>query len=76
MWGCWSRAATADLALEPFGAKGDRQLRVQDLEGDVAVVLEIAREIDRGHAAAPELALERVAVSEGLRELGPNVGQG
>ena len=66
----------ADLPLEPFGAERDRQLGVQDLEGDVAVVLEVAREVDRGHAAAPELALERVAVLEGLRELGPNVGPG
>jgi hypothetical protein len=73
--GMLKAGSEADLPLEPFGAEGDRQLRVQDLEGDVAIVLEIAREVDRGHTASPELALEHVAVSEGVRELGPNVGQ-
>ena len=37
---------------------------MQDLERDLPVVLEIVREIDRGHAAAPELALDEVAVRQ------------
>ena len=36
----------------------------QHLDRDLAVVLEVLREVDRGHAAGTELALERVAVGE------------
>ena len=57
-----------DLAQEPLGAERGRQLRVQHLERHRAVVAEVGREIDRGHAAAAELALERVSVGQGRRE--------
>ena len=46
----------------------------QDLDGDLAVVLEVVGEIDRGHAAGAELALDAVAVGQGGRELGQRVG--
>ena len=44
------------------------QLGVEDLEGDRAVVAEVLREVDRGHAAAAELADEAVAVGEGVAQ--------
>ena len=55
-----------DLAQEPVGAEGGRQLGPQDLERDLAVVLEVAGEVDGGHPALPELALDGVAVGEGV----------
>jgi hypothetical protein len=42
---------------------------MQHLQGDGAVVLEVAGEIDGSHAAAPELTLEQVAVAESLRKV-------
>ena len=42
-----------DFTLEAFGAERRRQLGVQHLEGDRAVVPEVVGEVDRGHAAAP-----------------------
>jgi hypothetical protein len=51
-----------DLAQEALRAEGVSQLRVQDLERDGTVMLEIMREVDRGHPPAPELALKHVAV--------------
>jgi hypothetical protein len=44
----------ADLALEALRAEYSGQLGVQDLEGDGAVVLEIVREVNGRHPAAPE----------------------
>ena len=55
-----------DLALEALGAERGGELGEEDLEGDRAVVAEVVREIDGGHAAAAELALEGVAVGEGV----------
>ena len=47
---------------------------MEDLEGDGTVVLQIAGEMDGGHATAPELTLERVATAQGLGERGRGVG--
>src|SRR2546426_3199280 len=55
----------ADLSEEPLGAEDGRKLRAEHLERDGAIVLEIAGEIDRGHATAAELALDRVTAREG-----------
>ena len=54
----------ADLALEAIGAEGGGDLGVEDLERDRAVVPQVLREIDRGHAPAPELPLERVSLPQ------------
>ena len=54
------------IAREVVGAQG--------LERDIPVVLEVLREIDRGHAAGAELALDAVAVREGRGEAGRDVG--
>ncbi len=57
-----------DLALKPLGAERRGELRVQDLERDGAIVLVVDGEIDRGHAAATELALDPVFASETLAQ--------
>ena len=60
----------ADLAEEAFDAEDGAELGAQDLERDVAGVLDVASEIDRGHAAAADFPLYGVAVGEGGTELG------
>ena len=45
------------------------ELGVQDLEGDRAVVFRIVRQKHRGHAAAAQLALQRVTPAKGCLEL-------
>ncbi len=54
-----------DLGEEPLGADHGGQLRLQHLDRDLAVVLEVLGQVHRGHAAGPELALDAVAVGEG-----------
>ena len=54
-----------DLLQEPLGAEDRGQLRAQDLDGDLAVVLEVLRQVHRGHAALAQLPLDAVAVGEG-----------
>jgi hypothetical protein len=49
-----------DLTLKSERAERPGQVGIQHLEGNRAVVPEIAGEVDRGHPAAPKLALERV----------------
>ena len=58
-----------DLSDKPLGTQRVRQLGMEDLQGDGAVMPEIASEIDRGHAATAELALEHVAVPKRVGEL-------
>ena len=58
-----------DLGEEALGAEHGRELGVQHLDGDLAVVLEVLREIDRRHAARAELALDRVAIGKGCGEV-------
>ena len=50
-----------DLGEEPLGAQCSAQVGVEDLDGDVAIVLEIAREVHGDHAALSELAFDAVA---------------
>ena len=57
----------ADFAEEPLGAERRGQLGPQDLDRDVAIVLEVVRSVDIGHPAAPDLTVERITV----RERGP-----
>lgn len=51
-----------DLGEEPIRPDYGGQLRPKHLHRDLAVVPEILREVDGGHAARAELALESVAV--------------
>ena len=65
----------ADLGQEPFGAQCGAEIRMQDLDRDVAVVPQVVREIDRRHAARAELALDAVAVGEGELERTSSLGE-
>ena len=47
-----------DLRQEPLGAEDGGELGAEDFDGDLAVVLQVVGEVDGGHAAAAELALE------------------
>jgi len=49
---------------------------MQDFDGDFTVMLEVLREIHRGHAAASKLALDAVAVGQGSGETIWRLGQG
>ena len=60
----------ADLTEEALGTDAPGEVGEQDLEGDEPVVAEVAGEVDGSHAAATELALEHVAVAQGLGESG------
>ena len=63
-----------DLGEEALGADDGGELGPQHLDRDLAVVLEVVGEVDRGHAALAQLALKAVAVGEGGGEAGENVG--
>ncbi len=54
-----------DLLEEPLRAQDRRELRSQDLDGDLPAVLTVSSEIDRRHAAAAELPLDRVPIGQG-----------
>ena len=53
-----------DLGEEPLGADHGGQLGPQHLDRHLAVVPEVLRQVDGGHAARAELALEAVAVGQ------------
>ena len=55
-----------DLAQEPLGADHGRELGPEHLDRHPAIVLEVLGQVDGGHAALAELALEAVAVGEGV----------
>ena len=55
----------ARLAQEPLPRRRcAREVRGQDLDGDVAIQLHVAREVNHAHAAAAELALEGVLAGQ------------
>ena len=47
-----------DLAQEALGAEHRAELGVEHLDRDLAVMPDVVGQVDRGHAAAAELALE------------------
>ena len=54
-----------DLAQEPLDAEHGAELGLEDLERDLALVPDVAREVDRRHAAFADLPLDGVAAGEG-----------
>jgi len=62
-----------DLAQEPLGPQGLRQLSAQHLERDLAVVPDVRREVHRRHAAGADLALEAIVPGEGGVQLRDHV---
>jgi len=63
-----------DLAEEAVRTQRGGQLGAQDLERHFAAVLEILREIHRRHPALSQLALQAIAVGQGVGQSGRNVG--
>ena len=61
-----------DLGEEPLDAQDRAEFGPEDLERHLAVVLEVGGEVDRGHAALAEHALDAVAVGQGGRQAGGN----
>jgi hypothetical protein len=54
----------ADLGEEALAAECGAEVGVQHLDGDIALVLEVVREVHGGHAASAEFALDAVAVGD------------
>jgi hypothetical protein len=63
-----------DLAQEPLDPEHGPELGVEDLVGDLPIVPEVAGEVHRGHPTASDLAVDRIAVREGVAEGGGDVG--
>ena len=57
-----------DLGEEAVAADDGAELGMQDLDRDLAAVLQVLGEVDGGHAALAELALDAVAVDDGRRQ--------
>ena len=62
------RRGGLDLDDEPLGTEHRRELGLQHLERDVAVVLEVVRQVHGGHAAGAEFTLDGVATGESRGE--------
>src|SRR4029079_13207771 len=58
------RRRRLDLDDESLGAQHGREFGLQGLDRDLALVLEVVREIDGRHAARTQLALDPVPVGE------------
>jgi hypothetical protein len=67
--GVLQRGGDLDLAEEPLAAERGGELRLEDLERDQPVMLEVFGQEDDGHAAVAELALDPVAIADGCGEL-------
>src|SRR5690349_25087421 len=57
-----------DLGEEPVGTDNGGKLGAQDLDGDFPVVPQVLGEIDGGHPALPELAVDGIAAGQGASE--------
>ena len=53
-----------DLTQKSLDTHGHRQLGAEQLEGDRAVMLDIVGQVDGGHPALAQLALDDVAIVE------------
>jgi len=51
-----------DLDNEPLGTKNRGELRLEDLECNLAIVLEVLSEIDGGHTTLAQLPIDAVPV--------------
>jgi len=57
-----------DFLQEPLGPDHGRQLRLQDLERHLSIVLGVVGQIHGGHATLTEFALDDIAVNQGGTE--------
>ncbi len=63
-----------DLLHETLGPKDGREFGAQHLDRDLALVLQVLSEVHGRHAAFAQVAFDLVAVSEGGRESGGDLG--
>ena len=66
MCGCWSRAATSISRRNRSAPIDAASSGRRTLTRHLALVLQVLGEVHGGHAALPELALEAVAVLQGV----------
>ena len=52
----------ANLREKPLASELGPEIRMQHLDGDIAVVPDVVRQIDCGHAALANLPLHAIAV--------------
>src|SRR5437870_4231893 len=64
-----------DLAQAPIGSDRQSDVAVEDLDRDLPAMLEVVREEDGRHAAAPQLAVEAIALGQSAREVFGSVGR-
>ena len=57
-----------DLPEKALRTEGGDELLAQELDGHEPAVFEVAGEVDRGHPAPPEFALDQVPVTEGISQ--------
>ena len=65
-----------DLGEKACGAAGDDEVGAQDLDRDLAVVLEVASGEDGGHAAGADLAFDGVTATKGVGEAAGGAANG
>ena len=58
------RGGGPDLGDEPLGADGGGQLRLEDLDRDLPIVLQVLGEEHRGHPSFAQLAFDPVTIGE------------
>ena len=63
-----------DLREEPLRAEHGGQLGPEHLDGDLAVVLEVVGQVDGGHAALAQLALDLVGIGQGGLQATEEIG--
>ncbi len=64
------------LIEESVAAENSGEFRPHHLHRHLAFVLQVLGEVDGGHAARTEFPLDFVAVGEGGREAGADLGHG
>ena len=63
-----------DLGEEPLGTDDRCEFGLEHLQRDLALVLQVIREVDRRHPALAEFGLDAVAAFEGCVQAGDGVG--
>jgi hypothetical protein len=65
-----------DFTEESLRTQRRGELGAEDLERDLALVAQVAGEIDSGHAALSQLTLELITISQGgAQSIGLKLGQ-
>src|SRR5512146_3009569 len=64
-----------DLPMKSVGAERGCQIRMEHLQRHRAIVLQVVGEVDRGHPAATQLALDAVPLRERRTKSGVGIGQ-